>query len=466
MLALRHFVSLFTLVAVFVGSSAGQLVTPPLLPSVDPFYQPPSGFESKAPGTILRSRKIASAYFGLIPNPVQSWQLLYRTTAIDGSAIATVTTVFKPLNAKTDRFVSFHTAYDGAARSGVCDPSYNYQLLAPQIDLISSVEFLLLQAFVLDGNIVSSPDYEGPDAAFGAGRLAGTGVLDSMRAVANFKSTLGFSSDTPAVVGYGYSGGGIATGWAASLQPTYAPEIAIKGWATGGTPANLTGTAVFIDGTLFAGFLPQSLAGLGAPSAYGAELEPVYKEIITPYGQTVLDTAKQICGAENILTFAFQEIQSTKVQTLGKQVLYQPTIRSVLDRNIMGQSASETPKAPVYMFHAPPDEIIPYANATTLRDEWCGYGASVQFVTVQNGGHATTEIIGFPGAFNFVKAAFAGTAGSGCSQKTILDDSLSPLALGVSLEPIIVGLLNGLAIAGRKDANIVADANNLKKTAT
>lgn len=466
MLALRHFTSLFTLVAVFVGSSAGQLVTPPLLPSVDPFYQPPSGFESKAPGTILRSRKIASAYFGLIPNPVQSWQLLYRTTAIDGSAIATVTTVFKPLNAKTDRFVSFHTAYDGAARSGVCDPSYNYQLLAPQIDLISSVEFLLLQAFVLDGNIVSSPDYEGPDAAFGAGRLAGTGVLDSMRAVANFKSTLGFSSDNPAVVGYGYSGGGIATGWAASLQPTYAPEIAVKGWATGGTPANLTGTAVFIDGTLFAGFLPQALAGLSAPTAYGAELEPVYNEIITPYGQTVLDTAEKICGAENILTFAFQEIQSTKVQTLGNQVLYQPTIASVLSRNIMGQKADETPKAPVYMFHAPPDEIIPYANATTLRDEWCGYGASVEFVTVQNGGHATTEIIGFPGAFNFVKAAFAGTAGSGCSQKTILDDSLDPLALGVSLEPIIVGLLNGLAIAGRKDANIIADANNLKKTAT
>ncbi|GAB7327386.1 hypothetical protein MBLNU13_g11254t1 [Cladosporium sp. NU13] len=467
MLAFKHFPSLFTLVAFFVGSGSGQLVTPPLLPSVDPFYKPPSGFENQAPGSILRSRKIATAYFGLIPNPVQAWQLLYRTTAIDGSAIATVTTVFKPLNAKKDRFVSFHTAYDGAARSGVCDPSYNYQFLAPQVDLISSVEFLLLQAFVLDGNIVSSPDYEGPDAAFGAGRLAGTGVLDSMRAVKNFKSTLGFSND-PAVVGYGYSGGGIATGWAASLQPNYAPELSttIKGWATGGTPANLTGTAVFIDGTAFAGFLPQSLAGLSAPSAYGAELEPVFNEILTPYGQTVLDTAEQVCGAQNIFTFAFQEIQSTKVQTLGNQVLYQPTIAGILQQNVMGQSAGETPKAPVYMFHAPQDEIIPYANATTLRDEWCGYGASVQFVTVQNGGHATTEIIGFPGAFNFVKAAFAGTIGSGCSQKTILDDSLNPLALGVSLEPILVGLLNGLAVAGRKDANIIADPGTLKKTAT
>lgn len=454
------------LVAFLAGSSIGQLITPPLLPSLDPFYQPPAGFESKEPGAILRTRKVATAYFGLIPNPVQAWQLLYRTNAVDGSAIASVTTVFKPLVAKNDRFVSFQTAYDGAARSGVCDPSYNYRLFAPQIDLISSVEFLLLQAFILDGNIVSASDYEGPDAAFGAGRLAGTGVLDSMRAVKNFKSTLGFSTDNPKVVGYGYSGGAIATGWAAGLQPSYAPELDIKGWAHGGTPANLTGTAVLVDGTLFSGFLPQALAGLSAPTAYGAELLPVYDQIITPYGQTVLDLAEQICSVQNIFTFAFQEVQSTKVQTLGDQVFYEPTISSVLTRNNMGLNSGETPTAPVYMFHAPDDEIIPYANATTLRDDWCGFGASVEFVTIAAGGHATTEVIGFPGAFKFVKDAFDGNVGGACSSETVLDETLNPLALGVSLEPILVQLLNALAIAGRKDANIISDVGNLNKTAT
>lgn len=463
---LKHLVSLFMLVAFLAGSSIGQLITPPLLPSLDPFYQPPAGFESKEPGAILRTRKVATAYFGLIPNPVQAWQLLYRTNAVDGSAIASVTTVFKPLVAKNDRFVSFQTAYDGAARSGVCDPSYNYRLFAPQVDLITSVEFLLLQAFILDGNIVSASDYEGPDAAFGAGRLAGTGVLDSMRAVKNFKSTLGFSTDNPKIVGYGYSGGAIATGWAAGLQPSYAPELDIKGWAHGGTPANLTGTALLVDGTLFSGFLPQALAGLSAPTAYGAELLPVYDQIITPYGQTVLDLAEQICSVQNIFTFAFQEIQSTKVQTLGDQVFYEPTISSVLTRNNMGLNSGETPKAPVYMFHAPDDEIIPYANATTLRDDWCGFGASVEFVTIAAGGHATTEVIGFPGAFKFVKDAFDGNVGGACSSETVLDETLNPLALGVSLEPILVQLLNALAIAGRKDANIISDVGNLNKTAT
>lgn len=323
---------------------------------------------------------------------------------------------------------------------------------------------LVLRAFVHDGNIVSSPDYEGPDAAFGAGRLAGTGVLDSMRAVANFRETLGFDSDNPAVVGYGYSGGGIATSWAASLQPTYAPEINIKGWASGGTPANLTGTAVFFDGTLFVGFLPQAIAGLTAPSAWGAELEPILNRVITPNGTTVIEQSKRICGVENLFIVPFQRIQTKKFQSLGKDIFYEPTIAKVLEQCIMGQHKNETPTAPVYMYHAPHDEVIPYSNATTLRDTWCNAGASVQFVNVENGGHATTEIIGFPGAYKFVQAAFNGSIESGCSEEDILDDKMNVVALGVSLEPILVGLANGLAVAGRKDKNIMEDPSNLNKT--
>ncbi|KAI5271562.1 LIP-domain-containing protein [Aureobasidium subglaciale] len=435
-----------------------------ILPQYDPFYNAPAGYASKAPGTILRTRRVITTYFGLIPDGVQAWQLLYRTTAINGTAIASATTVFKPLKPKANSFVSFHTAYDGSAVTGACDPSFNYQLFAPQIGLISSVEFFLLQAYLLEGYVVQSPDYEGPDAAFGAGRLAGMGVLDSMRAVANFGSTLGFSTSTPKIVGYGYSGGGIATGWAASLLSTYAPELNVIGWASGGTPANLTGTAVFIDGTLFAGFLPQALVGLAADSAYGAQLDPVINRIITPKGRNDLKVAEQICGVENLFTFAFGQIQSTDFQSLGNKVFFEPTIADVLSKQVMGVNSNETPKAPVYLFHATNDEIIPYANASTLYDDWCADGASVHFATVANGGHATTEVIGFVGAFNFVKAAFAGTVASGCSKETTLNDTLDPVALGVQLEPVLVQLLNALAVAGRKDINIRNNIQTLNET--
>jgi pimeloyl-ACP methyl ester carboxylesterase len=435
-----------------------------VLPQFDPFYTAPAGYESKAPGTILRTRKVITSYVGIIPNGVQAWQLLYRTTAINGTAIAGATTVFKPLIPKLDRFVSFHTAYDGSSVTGACDPSFNYQLLTPQVDLISSVEFFLLQAYLMQGYIVQSPDYEGPDAAFGAGRLAGMGVLDSMRAVANFKSTLGFTTSTPKIVGYGYSGGAIATGWAASLISSYAPELNVLGWASGGTPANLTGTAVFIDGTLFAGFLPQALVGLSTDSAYGAQLDPIINRIATAKGRADLAVAEQICGVENLFTFAFGQVQNTDFQTLGDKVFFEPTIASVLEQNVMGVNPNETPKAPVYMYHATNDEVIPYANASTLYSDWCADGASVHFTTIAAGGHATTEIIGFVGAFNFVKAAFAGTVASGCSMSTELSNTLDPLALGVQLEPVIVQLLNALAVAGRNDINIKNDLNTLNET--
>jgi hypothetical protein len=445
------------------------LITPStlaaILPQYDLFYNAPDGYQNKVPGTILGTRKVAASYLGLVSAPVQAWQLLYRTTAINGTAIAAATTVFKPLISWPNSFVSFQTAYDGSAVTGLCDHSYAYQLLAPQLDLISSVEPLLLQAYLLDGYIVQSPDYEGPDAAFGSGRLAGMGVLDSMCAVANFKDTLGFTTSTRNIVGHGYSGGAIATGWAASLLSSYAPKLKVLGWIQGGTPANLTGTAVLIDGTTFAGFLPQAFVGLSVDSAYGAQLNPLFDRIMTPKGRQVLDAAEQICGVENLATFAFDQIQSTDIQVLGDQVLMDPIFANVLVQNVMGVNPHETPRALVYIYHAVPHEVTPYTNASTIYSDWCADGASVHFTTYPSGGHLTTEILGFVGAFEFVKAAFAGTVVSGCSTSIDVASSLDLLALGLQLEPVAVQLLNALAVAGRKDINIEDEIQTLNERA-
>ena len=68
----------------------------PLLPPNDPFYQPPSGYHHAEPGTVLRSRDVELALFGLIPQRLPATQLLYRTTDMDGRPEATVTTVLLP----------------------------------------------------------------------------------------------------------------------------------------------------------------------------------------------------------------------------------------------------------------------------------------------------------------------------------------------------------------------------------
>ncbi|KAJ6782709.1 hypothetical protein PWT90_07596 [Aphanocladium album] len=82
-------------------------------------------FESAKPGTVLRKRRITASFFGLIPDAIDARQLLYRTTATNGSAIVTATTIFKPPLAKAERFVPSNTAYDSSAT--ICEPSYNYR---------------------------------------------------------------------------------------------------------------------------------------------------------------------------------------------------------------------------------------------------------------------------------------------------------------------------------------------------
>ena len=63
---------------------------------------------------------------------------------------------------------------------------------------------------------------------------------------------------------WGYSGGSLASGWAAALQPKYAPELKknLIGAALGGFVTNITATAEATDGTLFAGLVPNALSGL------------------------------------------------------------------------------------------------------------------------------------------------------------------------------------------------------------
>lgn len=284
-----------------------------------------------------------------------------------------------------------------------------------------------------------------------------------MRAVTNFHETIGLTS-APDIVGVGYSGGSIATGWAAQLQPTYAPELSIKGWSSGGTPANITGVSVFVDNTAVSGFLPAALNGLSRNSSYGATLKPLIDSIITPYGQAYLDFANVNCGPADILAFTGQSIFETHFQTKGRDLLYDPAFQYVLADCLMGQRKNETPTAPVFMFHANNDEIIPYENATTLYNEWCDFGADVQFTTYGSGGHLTTEVVSLLAQLEFTASAFAGTVPGGCSMKTSLNNTLNPLDFALDLEPIVVNLLTVLLNLGEQDANLLENIAGLHNT--
>ena len=107
------------------------------------------------------------------------------------------------------------------------------------------------------------PDTEGQRADFAAGPEYGMNTLDSIRAAFN-SSHVGLPADAKVAM-LGYSGGAIATEWAAELAPTYAPDVngRMIGAAMGGVLVHPAHNLRYVEGTYFwAGVMPMALVGI------------------------------------------------------------------------------------------------------------------------------------------------------------------------------------------------------------
>ena len=76
----------------------------------------------------------------------------------------------------------------------------------------------------------------------------------------------------------------------------------------------------------------------------------------------------------------------------------------------MGVRPDETPKAPVYMFHAKSDEVIPYGSAHDAAKRWGDHGADILFeeFTGLVMGHASTELLNLPNVLLFMRGRMSG----------------------------------------------------------
>ena len=114
-----------------------------------------------------------------------------------------------------------------------------------------------VNASLSKGWIVSVPDYEGPLASFTAGVMSGHATIDSIRAIFSKKHEFGLT-DNARYAMWGYSGGALASEWAAELQVQYAPELSFSGAALGGLTPNVTSVLDIINEGYAAGLAPVS----------------------------------------------------------------------------------------------------------------------------------------------------------------------------------------------------------------
>ncbi len=366
------------------GAPAGAATIAP--PAEDPFYTPPAGFEQTAPGTVLRERAVTVTGLG-IPIPVRSTQILVRSNDTRDNPVAVASTVMVPLTPYPGPrpLLSYQQAIDSLGDQ--CNPSYTLRTGTMQ-------ELPLLAQGLLRGWAVVTTDFQGPRNAYGAGRMAGHAVLDGIRGAL---TRPGFSAGTPVGM-WGYSGGGQATTWAAELAPAYAPELPIKGVAAGGVPADLVKVINKVDGTLFSGVV---FAAVFATAREYPELATLFND----NGRATAERIKDMCQAELAVTLTGRRLTE---YTSSPDPLNEPVARAVLDDDALGRHGA--PTAPIFLFHAYFDELIPVDVGRRLKADYCAAGTKVKYYEDYVSEHISLDITAAPIAVAYLGDRFAGRA--------------------------------------------------------
>ena len=343
----------------------------PLLPSDDPFYQPPPGYQHAAPGTVLRSRDVELAFLGLIPQPVKATQLLYRTMDMHGAPEATVTTVIVPANLDAEQscpLLSYQCAID--AMSSRCFPSYALRRKAKALGSLAQLELLLIPAAIAEGWAVSIPDHEGRQGLWGAPYEPGYRVLDGIRAALSSERS-GISPAAPIGL-WGYSGGGLASAWAAEMCGEYAPELDIVGAVLGSPVGDLGHTFRRLNGSFLAGLPALVVAALA--HAY-PDLDRVIKEHTNDEGRALLSGLEKMTTVGAVFRMAGKNMDDYLDEPL-EDILSTPEVTHVFDNIKLG---SAVPAPPVLIVQAVHDYLIDVHDIDELADAYSAGGANVTY---------------------------------------------------------------------------------------
>src|SRR6202020_1092145 len=343
----------------------------PLLPTDDPFYRPPSGFQHSEPGTVLRSRDVELAFLGLIPQPVSAIQLLYRTMDLNGQPEACVTTVIVPAErapGQTCPLLSYQCAID--AMSSRCFPSYALRRRAKALGSIAQLELFLIAAAVAEGWAVSVPDHEGLLGMWGAPYEPGYRTLDGIRAARN-SDRVALSPSAPVGL-WGYSGGGLASAWAAEMTAEYAPELNIVGAVLGSPVGNPESVARRLTGSFFAGLAALMIAAL---IQVFPDAQQVVDRHATEEGKRLLEELQTMTTASAVWRLRKMNIGSY-VDMSADELWDLPEVRNIFDETKLGKSA---PAMPVLVVQAVHDNIISVEDVDKLVATYTRGGTAVTY---------------------------------------------------------------------------------------
>jgi hypothetical protein len=406
-----------TACASLTGLAAPAAKATPLPPSQDPFYSYTgvTPLSAIAPGTVLNTRT-ESYHVNGVALPVRVVQLLYRSTTELGKPTVNVTSVLEPPvgTGGAPDVVAYQSFYDSLSTND--DPSYAITGGGTLGLGVGDAEPALIAPLLLAGDAVVIADTEGEQADFAAGPEYGMLTLDSLRAAQSSPAT-GLAGSTKVAM-VGYSGGAIATEWAAELARRYAPALnkLLVGSSIGGVLVDPARNLHYVNGSaLWAGVMPMALIGISR--AFDIDLTPY----LSPYGKQVFDAMQndsidQVLGYYPGLTWS----QIAKPQYQEPEQI--PIYVRVANQLIMGENG--TPTEPLLIAQGadgtiegtdnfqpgigPGDGVMIAGDVRTLAREYCSRGVSVEYGEYDATDHIGTAAPWMTTTVPWLAARFAG----------------------------------------------------------
>ncbi|MET0198041.1 lipase [Rhodococcus sp. 06-156-3C] len=375
-------------VVTVVLSLAAAVLIPVATASADPgsdFYSPPAEFDS-TPGSLVRTEPLP--LLASFPGADGTWpgkaqRVMYSSRLQDDSPVAVTGTYIEasqPWRGTGER-PTIVVAPGTVGQGDQCAPSKAFQTgLNATLDPVSfsaNQEQLAASVWIARGARVFVTDYVGlgtPGVHTYVNRIEEAhAVLDAAR-VANVLS--GTGSSTPLAL-WGYSQGGGAVAAAAEMQPSYAPELNVKGTWAGAPPADLLATLGQVDGTLIGGVIGFAVNGFVARRP---ELLEPFNARLTPEGKAVMAELSNACIGDVILRHPFLRTETFTAdhQPLLANLRTIPEAAPIFDEQRIG---TLTPTTPVLVTSGRNDDTVPYEQARQLAVDWCDNGATVDFVS-------------------------------------------------------------------------------------
>jgi Secretory lipase len=411
----------------------GQTTPPP--PQSDPFYHYTGAtpLAKIAPGTVLKTRTEDWHVAGEAL-PVKVVQLLYRTNNALDKPDVNVTSVLLPTSlTPTTRLVGYGSFYDSLNPDDEPSVVFSGVPLSDRTEL-TTIETQEIVALLTAGDAVTVADTEGEAADFAANPEYGMTTLDGIRAAIHSTST-NISPSTEIAL-EGYSGGAIATGWAAQMAPKYAPDVESKlvGATMGGVEVDPDHNLHYIEGSsTWAGVMPMALVGTGR--AYDLNLNPYLnatgvKDVAELQNASIGDAEDDFAGITwaDIANPKYPEPEDVPpfVATVNKLILGHdalPKVPMFIAQGTGGQLDGTQPSAT----YGPGDGVMIAGDVRSYAREVCASGQSVDYQQLDGLSHELAEEPWLAASVGWLAARFAGTpAPSDCST----------IAPGNSLAPV------------------------------